>query len=341
MSPCTYKKIFPPRNEINNCITKFKMKSTMTKIPKFQKAKLRFGAHFAVMSAFDEKVVVVVNGEPLLTSAYNTFKSALTDLDAAVKIARASEYSAQILKMDTIRDRLYSNVRGTSEMWEDLGIEPQATSARAVMHEVRIYKVDTRAQFDQETGLMMNFMQPFESAAMQEHLATLGLTAAFTQMKFANDEVRRLLALRGDERAANAAYDLKAARQATDAAYDALVERIEALNVIDDQHRFDTFIAQWSAEVARIRQQILSQSSGNSGSGANDGQQSTDNGQQSGGGDNGGSQSVGDSGGQQGGGTTPDPGTGGGGETPVNPDPDPGTGGGGGADPNDPNNSED
>ena len=319
-----------PDNEII-IKTKTKKDFIMARIPKFQKSRLRFGAHFAVMSAFDEKVSVVVNGEPLLTTAYNTFKSALTDEDAAVKIARASEYSAQILKMDTIRDRLYSNVRGTSEMWEELGIEPQATSARAVMHEVRIYKVDTRAQFDQETGLMMNFMQPFESAVMQEHLATLGLTAAFTQMKFANDEVRRLLALRGDERAANAAYDLKAARQATDAAYDALVERIEALNTIDDLHRFDTFIAQWSAEVARIRQQILSQStSSNSGSGANDGQQSTDNGQQSGGGDNGGS---------QGGGTTPDPGTGGGGETPVNPDP--GTGGGGGADPNDPNNSED
>ena len=77
---------------------------------------------------------------------------------------------------------------------------------------------------------------------------------------------------------------------------------------------------------------------GHTGSGAIDGQQSTDNGQQSGGqqsGDNGQQ-----SGGQQGGGTTPDPGTGGGGETPVNPDPGTG-GGGGGADPNDPNNSED
>ena len=303
----------------------------MKKIPKFQKSKLRFGAHFAVMSAFDEKVVVVVNGEPQLATAYNTFKSALTNEDAAVKIARASEYSAQILKMDNIRDRLYSSIRGTSEMWEDLGIEPQATSARAVMHEVRIYNVDTKAQFDQETGLLMNFIQPLETPAMQEHLATLGLTASFTQMKFATNEVRRLLALRGDERAANAAFDLKASRQATDAAYDALVERIEALNIIDDQHRFDTFIAQWSAEIARIRQQILSQSSGNSGSGANDGQQSTDNGQQSGGGA---------SGGQQGGGETPDPGTGGGGDTPVNPDP--GTGGGGTTPgPDDPTNSED
>ena len=315
-----------PDNEII-IKTKTKKDFIMARIPKFQKSRLRFGAHFAVMSAFDEKVVVVVNGEPQLATAYNTFKSALTDEDAAVKIARASEYSAQILRMDNIRDRLYSSIRGTSEMWEDLGIEPQATSARAVMHEVRIYNVDTKAQLDQESGMLMNFMQPFETTVMQEHLATLGLTAAFTQMKYANNEVRRLLALRGDERAANAAFDLKASRQATDAAYDALVERIEALNVIDDQHRFDTFIAQWSAEVARIRQQILSQSTSTS-SDSNGGQQS------------GGQQSGGDNGGQQGGGTTPDPGTGGGGETPVNPDPGIG-GGGGGADPNDPNNSED
>ena len=310
----------------------------MARIPKFQKSRLRFGAHFAVMSAFDEKVSVLVNGEPLLTTAYNTFKSALTNEDAAVKIARASEYSAQILRMDNIRDRLYSNIKMTGELWEDLGIEPQATAARAVMHEVRIYNVDTKAQLDQESGMLMNFMQPFETTVMQEHLATLGLTASFTQMKFATNEVRRLLALRGDERAANAAFDLKASRQATDAAYDALVERIEALNTIDDQHRFDTFIAQWSAEIARIRQQILSQST--SGSGSNGGEQSggqgsTDNGQQGGG--------------QQGGGTTPDPGTGGGetpdpgtggGTTPVTPDPGTG-GGGGGADPNDPTNSED
>ena len=304
----------------------------MAKIAKFKKTGLRFGAHFAVMSAFDEKVAVVVNGESLLTTAYNTFKAALTDEDAAVKIARASEYSAQILKMDNIRDRLYSNIKMTGELWEDLGIEPQATAARAVMHEVRIYNVDTKAQLDQETGLLMNLIQPLETSVMQEHLATLGLTAAFTQMKYANNEVRRLLALRGDERAANAAFDLKASRQATDAAYDALVERIEALNIIDDQHRFDTFIAQWSAEVARIRQQILSQSTsgGSNGGGQSGGQGSTDNG------------------GQQGGGTTPDPGTGGGetpdpgtggGTTPVTPDP--GTGGGGGADPDDPTNSED
>ena len=292
----------------------------MAKIPSFQKSRLRFGAHFAVMSAFDEKVAPLAQEEPLLLTAYNTFKAALNVEDAAVKIARASEYSAQILSKDNVRDRLYSNLKMTGEMWEDLGIEPQATAARAVMYEVRLYKVDTKAQYDQETGLMMNFLQPFESETMQAHLTTLGLTAVYTQMKAANEEVRRLLALRGDERAEKSAYDLKQARLATDAAYDVIVDRINALHTLDDQHRYDTFIAQWSAEIARIKQQILSQSTSSSGSGS----------------------TTPDPG--IGGGTTPDPGTGGG----TTPDPgtgggttpDPGTGGdsGGGDDDGDDNN---
>lgn len=231
----------------------------MGKIPNFQKTKLRYGAHFAVMSAFDERVAPLCEQEPLLSTWYVAFKSALTHLDTAVKIARSSDYSKQIMKEDTKRDRLYSNGKMTAEMWSELGIEPQATAARAVLHEINIYKIDTKAQYDQQTGLMINFLQPFESAAMQTHLATLGLTAVFTQMKAANEEVRRLLALRGNERAENAAYDLKSARQATDEAYENLVERINAIALINPSESWNTFIAQWSAEIARIKQQILSQ----------------------------------------------------------------------------------
>lgn len=231
----------------------------MGKIPNFQKTKLRYGAHFAVMSAFDERVASLCEQEQLLSTWYAAFKSALTHLDTAVKIARSSDYSKLIMKEDTKRDRLYSNGKMSAEMWSELGIEPQATAARAVLHEINIYKIDTKAQYDQQTGLMINFLQPFESAAMQTHLATLGLTAVFTQMKAANEEVRRLLALRGNERAENAAYDLKSARQATDEAYENLVERINAIALINPSESWNTFIAQWSAEIARIKQQILSQ----------------------------------------------------------------------------------
>ena len=229
----------------------------MAKIPSFDKTRLRYGAHFSVMTSFGEKVAPLAESESMLTAAYNAFKSALDYEDAAIKIARASEYSDQILKEDTKRDRLYNNGKATVEMWVALGIEPMATAAQAVLKEYNNYKVDTTAQYDQETGLMLNFLQPFETAAMKEKLQTLGLTAVFEQMKIANEAVRSLISQRGDERAANAAYDIKKARQATDAAYDKLLERINALQVLDETGKYDAFIAWWSQEVARIKQQIL------------------------------------------------------------------------------------
>jgi hypothetical protein len=229
----------------------------MAKIPLFNKTHLRYGAHFSVMTSFGEKAAPLAESESMLTAAYNAFKSALDYEDGAIKIARASEYSDQILKEDTKRDRLYNNGKATVEMWVALGIEPMATAAQAVLKEYNNYKVETTAQYDQETGLMLNFLQPFETAAMKEKLQTLGLTAVFEQMKIANEAVRSLISQRGDERAANAAFDIKKARQATDAAYDKLVERINALQVLDETGKYNTFIAWWSQEIARIKQQIL------------------------------------------------------------------------------------
>jgi len=231
----------------------------MAKIPPFNKTHLRYGAHFSVMTSFSEKVAPLAESESMLTAAYNAFKSALDYEDGAIKIARASEYSDQILKEDTKRDRLYNNGKATVEMWVALGIEPMATAAQAVLKEYNNYKVNTTAQYDQETGLMLNFLQPFETAAMKEKLQTLGLTAVFEQMKIANDAVRSLISQRGDERATNAAFDIKKARQATDAAYDKLVERINALQVLDETGKYNAFIAWWSQEVARIKQQMLGQ----------------------------------------------------------------------------------
>ena len=245
----------------------------MAKIPNFSKTQLRYGAHFAVMTSFDEKVALVAEGESMLTGAYNEFKSALGYEDDAIKIARASEYSHQILTADSARDRLYNNGKATSEMWVALGVEPMATAASAVLREYNNYKVDTTAQYDQETGIMYNFLQPFEDNALKAHLQTLGLTAVFEQMKIANEEMRRLISLRGEERATNAAYKIKQARLATDAAYDKLCDRINALQTLDETGKYDSFIAWWSQEIARIKQQILNQKPGTAGDANNGGSQ--------------------------------------------------------------------
>ena len=308
----------------------------MAKIPNFKKGGLRYGAHFAVMSAFNEKVEPVVQEEPMLAAPYADFQTKLEHLDAAVKIAQGSEYTDQILKEDARRDRLYVNIKSTADMWMDLGIEPMATAARAVMREIDIYKIDVKAQYDQQTGLTLNFLQPFETPEMQAHVATLGLTNAFTWLKNTNNEFIRLLDLRGDERADNAGFELKPARLAVDESYDDIISRINALYLLNKTQTLETFIAQWSAEIARIKQQILNQKPGKpQGSGTGTGS-STGTGTSTGSGSETGTTDNGSGTGTTTDPTNPDnPGTGGG----DNPS-DPGTGGGGGTTPPNPNDDD-
>jgi len=290
----------------------------MAKIPNFSKTQLRYGAHFSIMISFDERVAPLAESESMLTKAYGEFKTALGYEDSAIKIARASEYSNQILTEDNKRDRLYNNGKATAEMWRDTGIEPYAAAAAAVLREYDTYKVDTKAQYDQQTGLMLNFLQSFESVAMKEKLQTLGLTAVFEQMKIANEAVRSLLSQRGDERAANAAYDIKKARTATDAAYDKLVDRINALQTLDETGKYDAFVAWWSQEIARIKQQILNQKGGTTDPGT------TTDPEPPGTGGGGSTDPDPENPGTGGGGTTPDPSQGGG-STDPEPDPDGGS----------------
>ena len=65
----------------------------MAKIPNFDPTRLRFGAHFAVMTSFGEKVAPIAESESMLTAAYGEFTAALDYEDSAIKIARASEYT--------------------------------------------------------------------------------------------------------------------------------------------------------------------------------------------------------------------------------------------------------
>ena len=149
---------------------------------------------------------------------------------------------------------------------------------------------------------------------------------------------------RFDELAGRIVGELRDARQATDDAIKQLYLVINSMQVLTPSDELTALARKLKTIEDYARQYYLRESHSGSGSGEG-GQQGGGNGGSQGGGTN----TGGDNGGQQGGGTTPDPGTGGGetpdpgtggGETPVTPDPGTG-GGGGGADPNDPNNSED
>ena len=205
------------------------------------------------------------------------------------------------------------------------------------------YNFQTHDSYSGETSKVINMWQTV--SARQADAEALGIYTYFQAAYQQAVLIQQLLNQRFDELAGRVVGELREARQATDDAIKQLYLVINSMQVLTPSDELTALARKLKTIEDYARQYYLRESHSGSGSGEG-GQQGGGNGGSQGGGTNTGGD---EGGGQQGGGTTPDPGTGGGetpdpgtgggGETPVNPDP--GTGGGGGADPNDPNNSED
>lgn len=229
----------------------------MSKIKTLPRKNMRNGVHFSVDEAFLAKLKAAAFTQTRLTALITDFEAAFADEDKYLQMSRASELTAQLAQADDERDKLYSLVKQTVASWLLAGIDPQATAAKALQTVVDTYKIDVNAQYDQETGLLTNFLTDTLTDTNAAHLETLGLTDAVTLLKERNELVKTLLASRSEERGAQTLGALKIAREKCDEIYSEIVSVIESCSVLmDDTEPYETFISEWNAEVERIKQQL-------------------------------------------------------------------------------------
>ena len=108
---------------------------------------------------------------------------------------------------------------------------------------------------DQESGVLDNVIHDIDLASLD--MASLGLHTAYGELKNANALVDELLDLRDNERAGYQVGQMKAARAATDAAYDATIDYINALLLLQPTDALTNFAEEWNSVLNRVRVQIL------------------------------------------------------------------------------------
>lgn len=228
----------------------------MTKFKVLPKTQLRSGTHFTEMEAFQAKLVAAAFTPAKLTALVEKFKAALADEDKYLKQSVASAISPQLADTDTERDRDYSLLKQIIVLWAASKFDPQATAAKALKPLIDLYKIDIHDQYDQETGLLTNLITDMEKADNAAHVKTLGLADVLAKLKEENDQMKTLMASRSDERSARVAGALKEARTEVNAIYDKLTSLIESYSeTADDTAPYEGFIAEWNAEIERVRQQ--------------------------------------------------------------------------------------
>ncbi len=263
------------------------------------------GAHFEFASTVLASVQSSLMAEPQLEEYIAAFAEAVEAEDKALKISAKSLITDDIAKADDDRGVLYIGYKRAVKGFRNMTDASMAQAAKVLNQHIKDYGIQVKAQIDQKTGLLANFIADLEGK-YAVYVATLGLTVFVTHLKEANERVRSLIRQRVNERMGITVGALRTARTNTDAAYHDLANMVNALALVKGDTAYASFIDYVNAEITRYKREVLNQKaaaadtsadsadttdtdsdsgsdsdSGNSGSGSSSG--SSDSGTQSGG----------------------------------------------------------
>jgi hypothetical protein len=267
----------------------------MIKIKEVNTQRMNNGAHFTfaglILARAQADTAVTAKAAKLVTN----LKIAIEAEDEALKISQKSLLTDDIAKSDNDRDALYAGYKKTVKAFASMPVEDMAEAAKILAQHIKDYKIDIESQLDKETGLLVNFIKDLEEKYSSQ-IKTLGLTEYVTKMKDANERVREYTLQRTNEKMSVVVGAMKTARSATDEAYNALVEMVNALALVFGETDYTSFIDYVNAEITHYKREVLNQKatasgSSTSGSGSGSGSGTSSGGSSSGGSSSGGSSS--------------------------------------------------
>ena len=231
----------------------------MKKINTIDTHSLTNGAHYNFMEAIYTNLnSILLYGEKLKTEL-PAFKTALDSEDAVLVLTRKSDKTDEIANADKTRDNAYVGYKYAVKGFTYLGSGAQYEAAKVLSQHLTDYQIDTKMSLSRQTGLMTNLIEDLEST-YSEQVESLGLTPFVTMMKDGNEKVKAGLLSRDNERAGQTKAAMLAARADTDAAYQTIVDKINALYLVDttNTNEYATTIDEINAQIKRYKEQELS-----------------------------------------------------------------------------------
>ena len=213
-------------------------------------------AHFLFVSNMAERAEKDAAVSEKCAAQVKALRAAVTAEDESLKISAKSLITDKINEADRLRDQLYSGYKKAVSGYTDFPVEEMADAAKVLAQHIKDYKIDTQAQLDKETGLLVNFIQDLEGK-YKPQVDALSLGAFVEKLKAANETVRELTAQRTDERSAKTAGALKTARAASDEAYKTLVAHVNAHALLEGDAEYSAFIDYANTEIEHFRQEVL------------------------------------------------------------------------------------
>ena len=226
----------------------------MAKIQNFPKSRLRNNELLAAGRAIEQQIQTAGASALGVTVPFENFKQALQAYDDSLVKLTKSALTAEMETADKKRDSLQSAILDQIRTFANHFETDKQTAAKQLIPFADKYKNTTRLSFNDQTGMTENFIQAAESDTMKADFATLGLAAWVGELKKANAECATLSdARRIESGLRNTPQKSDETRPAFDAAYEALVEALNALALVNGDSKYLELFTWWNAMIDEFR----------------------------------------------------------------------------------------
>lgn len=192
-------------------------------------------AHYEYLTLVQKRTQDIPLAHPLWQQAVEEFNKAFAEEDTAFRQYTASLKTEEIAKADAKRDKLFAALRDSIKAYVKFPIADVAEAGKRLKLVLDNYKFRLDDNYMVESGIIDNILQDFQNHATD--LVKLNLTDLATQLREANDYVRKLLADRNEERSTYVIGALKTARKASDKAYAIVLMHTNAYLLLNPDRR--------------------------------------------------------------------------------------------------------
>ena len=214
------------------------------------------GSHFLFITDTVGLATADAKVKTKVTAELTALQTALKAEDDALALSKANLLSKEIKAIDAERDKHYKALRKAITFFLNHPDAELVKAAARLEQLLKDYNINPVMQLDRETGLLLNLIGDLETKSAAD-VTALALTPVVQAMKQANDKLREVTRARANDRAVQIVGQLKQAQHASDEAYRTLIQKVNALAVVEGEADYADFISKMNEQVKHYKQEVL------------------------------------------------------------------------------------
>jgi hypothetical protein len=213
---------------------------------------LRNKEWFQLMTKVRDLITLFTPRALWIEELFTEFLSGYADADVALEIIRKSTETDKMIEADQLRDSAFQGVSATIHAVIHHYNPAHSEAARQQIIVLNRFGNPAHKAASEETADLCNLIRE-QHGHYAGFVQTLGLTAWVDELAAHNDACETLVKARNEEVAERPTLHVRDTRHALDATYRQIVERIEALSLIQGPEPFAAFVDRLNAFITRYK----------------------------------------------------------------------------------------